>query len=87
MTGCLPPRCEEAKKRERTPGEEFELIIYPDAYHLFDWQLPMRKFLGHALAYDEQATANSRKGMHEFFARYLRDESPGGSSSARSGAN
>jgi len=79
------PLCEEAKKRERPPGEEIELIIYPDAYHAFDQQT--HKFLGHVMVYDEQATANSRKRMQEFFARYLSDESPGGSSSARSGSN
>ncbi len=73
------PLCEEAKKKERAPGEEFELIIYPDAYHGFDQQKTV-KFLGHVMAYDEQATANSRKRMQEFFVRYLRDESPGVSS-------
>jgi dienelactone hydrolase len=81
------PVCEEAKKRERPPGEEIELIIYPDAYHGFDLQLPMRKFKRHAMAYDEQATADSRKRLQAFFVRYLRDDSPGASSSAKSGTN
>jgi dienelactone hydrolase len=81
------PLCEEAKKRERAPGEEIELINYPYAYHGFDLQLPMRKFKGHVMTYDEQATADSQKQTQEFFVRYLRDESPGGSSSARSGSN
>jgi dienelactone hydrolase len=78
--------CEEAKKRERPPGEEIELIIYPDAYHAFDQQR-RDKYKGHVLIYDEQATANSRKRMLEFFARYLSDESPGVSSSEGSRPN
>jgi len=76
--------CEAAKKRERPPGEEIELVIYPDAYHAFDQQRRDR-YKGHALIYDEQATANSRKRMLGFFARYLSDESSGVLSSARSG--
>jgi dienelactone hydrolase len=80
------PLCEEAKKRERPPGEEIELIIYPDAYHAFNEQR-RDKFKGHVMIYDEQATADSRKKMLEFFARYLRDEPPGVSSSERSRPN
>jgi dienelactone hydrolase len=53
------PSCEEAKQRERPPGGEIELIIYPDAYHAFDQQT--HKFLGHVMVYNEQATATSRK--------------------------
>jgi dienelactone hydrolase len=77
--------CEEAKKNDRASGEEFELIIYPEAYHAFDQQT--HKFLGHVMVYDEQATVNSRKRMLEFFARYLSDESPGVSSSEGSRPN
>ena len=80
------PVCEEAKARERTPGEELELIVYPNAYHAFD-QKRHDEYLGHVMIYDEQATADSQKRMLEFFVRYLRDESSDGSSSARSGAN
>ena len=67
--------CEKAKARERAPGEELELIIYPNAFHGFD-QKRHDTYLGHILAYDEQATADSQKKMEEFFLRYLRDESP-----------
>ena len=62
--------CEEAKARDRTPGEEFDLIMYPNAYHAFD-QKRHDKFLGHTMAYDEQATTDSEKKMEEFFLRYL----------------
>jgi dienelactone hydrolase len=58
--------CEEAKARERTPGEELELIMYPNAYHAFD-QKRHDKFLGHIMVYDEQATADSRKKWRNFF--------------------
>lgn len=80
------PVCEQAKARERSPGEELELITYPNAYHAFD-QKRHDKYLGHVMIYDEQATADSQKRMLEFFVRYLRDESPSGSSFARNGAN
>jgi dienelactone hydrolase len=77
------PVCEEAKARERTPGEELELIMYPNAYHAFD-QKRHDKFLGHVMIHDEQATADSQKKMEEFFLRYLPDDSP---SSAKTGSN
>ena len=60
------PVCEEAKRKERAPGEEFELIVYPNAHHGFDQQR-RDKYLGHVMAYDEQATANSQKTMQKFF--------------------
>jgi dienelactone hydrolase len=77
------PVCEEAKARERTPGEELELIVYPNAYHAFD-QKRHDEYLGHVMIYDEQATADSQKRMEEFFLRYLPDDLP---SSAKSGSN
>ena len=77
------PVCEDAKRRERAPGEEFELIVYPNAYHGFD-QKRRDNYLGHVMAYDEQATADSQKRMQQFFLRYMRDES---TSSAKNGAN
>ena len=73
------PLCEEAKKRERPPGEEIELILYPNAYHAFDQQRRDR-FKGHLMVYDEQATANSGEKMLQFFTRHLRDASPSVSS-------
>ena len=74
--------CEQAQKNDRTSGEEFELIIYPDAYHGFDQQRRMTKYLGHVMAYDKQAAANSRIKMLEFFRRHMRDEPPGASSAS-----
>ena len=60
--------CEEAKARERAPGEELELIVCPNAYHAFD-QKRHDVFLGHMMAYDEQATADSQKNWtNSFFA-------------------
>lgn len=80
------PVCEEAKARERTPGEELELIIYPNAYHAFD-QKRRDQYLGHVMAYDAQATADSEKKMRDFFLRYLGDDLPRVSSPAKSGSN
>jgi len=70
------PLCEEAKKKDRAPGQELELVVYPDAYHGFDQQRRMIKYKGHTMAYEEQASADSRKRMQEFFVRHLRDEAP-----------
>jgi dienelactone hydrolase len=63
--------CEQVRQRERLTGEQFELIVYKNAYHSFDQQAPKRKILGHTLAYDPAATADSRKKMIEFFVRHL----------------
>jgi dienelactone hydrolase len=80
------PVCEEAKARERPPGEELQLIIYPDAYHAFD-QKRHDQYLGHVMAYDAQAAADSEKKMQEFFLRYLRDDAARASSSEKSSSN
>src|SRR5262249_41569671 len=77
------PVCEEAKARERAPGEAVELIMYPDAYHAFD-QKRHDTYLGHVMIYDEQATMDSEKKMEQFFLRHLADDLP---SSAKSGSN
>ena len=65
--------CEEAKARERAPGDELELVIYPEAYHAFD-QRRHDKYLGHIMAYDECATADSQNKMEEFFLRHVSDD-------------
>jgi dienelactone hydrolase len=81
------PLCDEAKKKERAAGEEIELITYPDAYHGFDQQRPKLRYKGHTMAYDEQASTDSRKRMQEFFVRYLRGPPSGASSSPKKGFN
>lgn len=65
--------CIEAKKIDRMPGEEFELVVYPDAHHSFDVvRATVSKFMGFTSAYDPRASADSQKRMLEFFAKYLR---------------
>jgi dienelactone hydrolase len=66
--------CEGAKRRERPPGGELELVVFPNAYHGFDQPRSTYKYLGHTLGYNEQATESSRKIMQDFFARHLNDE-------------
>jgi dienelactone hydrolase len=69
--------CEEAKNKERpSTSEEFNLIVYPNAYHTFDHQRKEPfKFLGHVLAYDAKATQDSRKKMVDFFVQHLSGQS------------
>ena len=69
--------CEDAKGRERpSNSEEFILIVYPNAFHAFDQQRQEPyKFLGHVLAYDTQATQDSRKKMVDFFMSRRDDRS------------
>lgn len=69
-----PYTCTHAKSIDRFPGAEFELVIYPNAFHSFDLPLGTIKYKGHVLAYDQQATADSQKKMKEFFIRHLTDE-------------
>jgi dienelactone hydrolase len=55
-------------------GAEFEVISYPNAYHGFDQPRPMRKVLGYTMAYDREATVDSRKRYIEFFIKNLTAE-------------
>lgn len=48
--------------------------IYPIAYHGFDQPRPMRKVLGYTMAYDREATVDSRKRYIEFFIKNLTAE-------------
>ena len=65
--------CIDAKKIDRVSGEEFELIVYPGAHHSFDVVRPsVSKYMGFTSAYDPRATADSRKKVLEFFAKYMR---------------
>jgi dienelactone hydrolase len=66
--------CTHAKEVNRVPlGAELEVIVYPNALHSFDQPRRPITYLGHKLAYDAQATADSQKKMKEFFIRHLTD--------------
>lgn len=50
---------------------EVRLVLYQNAGHAFDVERPARTVLGHALAYNATATADSRKRSIALFRRYL----------------
>jgi dienelactone hydrolase len=66
-----PAECIKSKSPGVVTGAEFEVISYPNAYHGFDQPRPMRKVLGYTMAYDREATVDSRKRYIEFFIKNL----------------
>ena len=66
--------CTYAHKIDRMAGAEFQLVVYPNAMHSFDVPGPVRKYKGHVLAFDREATDDSRKRMKEFFLQYRTDD-------------
>lgn len=71
-----PSTCERAKVIDRPAGENFELVVYPSAFHAFDQPRKTVKYRGHTLAYDRAATIDSRKRMLEFFKAHLGPKEP-----------
>jgi dienelactone hydrolase len=69
-----PAECIKSKSPGVVTGAEFEVISYPNAYHGFDQPRPMRKVLGYTMAYDREATVDSRKRYIEFFIKNLTAE-------------
>lgn len=69
-----PAECIKSKSPGVVTGAEFEVISYPNTYHGFDQPRPMRKVLGYTMAYDREATVDSRKRYIEFFINYLTAE-------------
>jgi dienelactone hydrolase len=69
-----PGDCIKARDSKIVTGAEFDVINYPNAHHGFDQQRQTIKYKGHTLAYNADATADSRKRVKEFFIRYLTDE-------------
>jgi dienelactone hydrolase len=67
-----PFSCTPAKSIERSPSAEFELIVYPNAFHAFDQPRAATKYKGYKLVYDAQATADSQRKMTRFFTRHLK---------------
>jgi dienelactone hydrolase len=64
--------CERLAAYPRHDGAHVRLKVYPNAYHVFDIDKPPRRYLGHELEYDATATADARKEIREFFARWLK---------------
>lgn len=69
-----PSECIKAKDTGIVRGAEFELVAYRNAQHGFDQPRSAIKFKGHTLAYDQDATIDSRKRLKEFFFKHLTDD-------------
>jgi dienelactone hydrolase len=69
-----PAECIKSKSAGVVTGAEFEVISYPNTYHGFDLPGPMRKVFGYAMAYDREATVDSRRRYIEFFTKNLTAE-------------
>lgn len=62
------------KPQEGLEGQYFDVINYPNAHHGFDQKRKRIRYRGYTLAYDAEATDDSRKRVKEFFVRHLTDE-------------
>jgi dienelactone hydrolase len=69
-----PAECIKSKSAGVVTGAEFEVISYPNTYHGFDQPRPMRKVFGYTMAYDREATVDSRRRYIEFFTKNLTAE-------------
>jgi dienelactone hydrolase len=69
-----PSECIKAKDAGIVRGAEFELVAYRSAHHGFDQPRSAVIYKGHTLAYDRDATVDSRKKLKEFFFEHLTDD-------------
>jgi dienelactone hydrolase len=69
-----PVECIKSKNAGTVTGAEFEVISYPNAYHGFDQPEARRKVFGYTMAYDREATLDSRKKYIAFFIKNLTPE-------------
>ena len=63
--------CIKSKSAGTVTGAEFEVISYPNAYHGFDLPGSNRKVFGYTMAYDREASIDSRRKYIEFFIKNL----------------
>ena len=63
--------CERLAAYPRLPGPELRLKVYRHAFHVFDVEKPPRRYFGHELEYNAEATAGARREIQDFFARLL----------------
>jgi dienelactone hydrolase len=65
--------CERWMERRAGKGAPVKLVIYPGAYHAFDFQNlgDGRRLFGHWLKYDANAAERSILEMHDFLAAQL----------------
>ena len=58
-----------AKCQAVTGKTNFEVVVYPGAYHVFNQPSEKpRDFLGHHLVYDEKATEDAQQRADNFLA-------------------
>ena len=56
------------------PEDEVLIEIYPGAYHSFDYQKPLRDYLGYRLGYDSNAMADAVPRTKAFLDKHLKYE-------------
>jgi dienelactone hydrolase len=62
-----------AKCQAATGKTNFEVVVYPGAYHVFNQPSEKpRDFLGHHLVYDEKATQDAQQRADAFIAAHLK---------------
>lgn len=55
----------------RSDGAELSLVVYPNAGHSFDIEMPPQRYLGYLVGKDADAATDSRSRMMSFFRRLL----------------
>ena len=78
LTGALddwtpPQACKDMVKRASDSGTEVDLVVYPNASHSFmvPQLRPGRRYLGHWLEYDEDASADALTQTRRFLDAHL----------------
>ena len=56
----------------RSEGAELSFVLYPDAAHSFDLEIPLQRYLGNLIGKDAFAADDSRRRMLAFFMRHTR---------------
>jgi dienelactone hydrolase len=68
--------CREMVARRDGKGSPVKLVVYPGATHAFNFPGAARQYLGHQMAYDPQATADSWRQVHDFLRTTLGETQP-----------
>jgi dienelactone hydrolase len=58
-------------QKDTVKGEDFEVVVYPDAHHGFDGPISQKRFAGHTLAAHPLAAIDSRGKLLNFFKKYF----------------
>ena len=63
-----PERC----RQFHNPSGNITTVVYPNAVHSFDLNIPVQKYIGYLVGGDKKATTDSRRRMVKFFKKHLR---------------